>query len=488
MMTKLVHLQVLLVCCAVVGCGGPPRELSPSAGARLLERIAIPPLEVSIPRVGRDVERSVLPNGMVLYLASDPGAATLDVLVTCRAGRLYRDGIRPAVGESTAYLLRSGGTLKLSHQQVADELERLGISIDVTTGMEMLSFTMTALDRSADQAVSLLADMFRRPAFDPRPLQAFKGQVIELLRRLPDSPAQMLPRELARLLYTDAHPAGRFASVADVRSVSREDLVSFWSRFVRPENMWIAAVGKASIPEIREKIRAQFADWSMPGPLRIGPPPPVEPRPAAGVYFRPRAVAQSSVLLGHFGVSRGNPDRYAIELLNLILGGNGFSSRLVERLRTREGLAYAVGSSFPTTNPSRSLFRVSVQTASPNALRAVQAIQEEMRRLQQEPVSRAELNSAKDFLVNNFAFRFSSRFATLQQLLSLEIQGRPVDDLETLMDRFRAVTAGDIQQAARNYLHPDELTIVVMGGPPELADQLRALGPVRPFVPPEGSG
>jgi zinc protease len=469
---------LMLLC----GCAPPARGPSVSPGARLIEKLAIPPLTVKVPRVGREVERTLLPNGMVLYLASDPGSATFDLFATFRAGRLYRDGVRPAVGEATAYLLRSGGTTTLSHQRVAEELERLGISVDVTTGMEMLSFTVTALDRHADQAVALLADMFRHPAFDPMPLQAFKGQVLDLLRRLPDSPGQLLPRQLARLLYTEEHPGGRFATPADVRRIDREDLLSFWRRFIRPDNGWIAAVGNAPIAELRKRLQDGFEAWSPPGPLAIAPPPPMRPRSVAGVYFLPRAVPQASVLLGHLGVARGNPDRHAIELLNLILGGNGFSSRLVGRLRTREGLAYAVGSSFPTTNPSGSLFRVSVQTASEKAPRAIRAVQEEMRRLQDEPVSLAELAAAKDFLTNNFAFRFSSRLGTLRQLLSLELQGRPPDDLETLLDRFRAVTPADVQRAARQYLHPDEMTILVMGGPTELADRLRVLGPVRPFV------
>jgi len=473
----------LLVCIVIsilLGCLAPGHEQR-SPGSRKVEELAIPPLNWKVPQVGHEVERTVLPNGIVLYLASDPAAMTLDVFGTFRAGKLYREDVRPSVGESTAYLVRSGGTASLSHQRLAAELERLGIAVEVGTGMEMLSFTMTALDRHQDRALDLFADMLQHPAFDPAPLQAYKGQVLELLRRLPDQPAQLLPRELAHILYTDRHPAGRFATPADIRSLTREDLVAYWRGFIRPDNMWMAAVSRAPIAELKEEIQRRFGEWSAQGPLLVAPVPSVEMRFVPDVYFQSRPVVQSSILLGHMGVTRGDPDRHAIELMNLILGGNGFSSRLVERLRTKEALAYWVGSSYPTTNPGRSLFRVSIQTASDKAPRAIQAVREEMRRLQAEPVSPAELASAKDFLTNTFAFRFSSRLATLRLLMSLELQGRPTNDLEGLLDRFQAVTPADIQRAARQHLHPEALTILVMGGPPELRERLQFSGPVHPF-------
>jgi zinc protease len=194
-------------------------------------------------------------------------------------------------------------------------------------------------------------------------------------------------------------------------------------------------------------------------------------------------VAQSNILLGHFGVSRGNPDRHAIEMMNLILGGKGFSSRLVDRLRTKEGVTYSVASSFPTTTPMRGIFRVSVQTANEKAPQAIAAVQEEMHRMQAELVPNNELEAAKDFLSNNFVFRFSSRFSTLLQLLSLETQGRAPDDLERLLDRYRRVTARDVQLAAQRYLRPDALTILMMGDSGGAENDLRRFGTVRRLSP-----
>ena len=124
-----------------------------------------------------------------------------------------------------------------------------------------------------------------------------------------------------------------------------------------------------------------MGDWTAGGPLDLPPLPAVEPRFEPSVYLLPRALTQSNVVLGHFGIRRSNPDRYAIQIMDIILGGGGFTSRIMERVRTEEGLAYSVSSSFPTSTRDISLFRVTVQTKNENVPRAVQVILEEMARM-----------------------------------------------------------------------------------------------------------
>jgi predicted Zn-dependent peptidase len=213
----------------------------------------------------------------------------------------------------------------------------------------------------------------------------------------------------------------------------------------------------------------------------------VRPRYEQGVYIVPRGLAQASLALGHFGIQRTNPDRYAIELMDFILGGSGFTSRIMERVRSEEGLAYSVGTSFPTTSRDISLFRATVQTKNENVPRAVSAILEEMTRIQREPVTPEELERAKEAIINSFVFRFTSRFGTVVQLLTLEFDGYPSDYYETLLDRYRSVTPADIQRVARQYLRPDASTIVVVGDATKFESAMASFGPVhRLSVEPPG--
>jgi predicted Zn-dependent peptidase len=279
-------------------------------------------------------------------------------------------------------------------------------------------------------------------------------------------------------MYTDAHPLGRPLMPAQVEAIRREDLEVYHRRFFQPNNMMMAVVGDFRREEMLAKIQAVFGDWSQ-GSLSLPPLPEAQPRFERGVYIVPRGLAQASLALGHFGIKRTNPDRYAIELMDYILGGSGFTSRIMERVRTEEGLAYSVGTNFPTTSRDIGLFRATVQTKNENVPRTVSAILEEMVRIQREPVTQEELERAKEAINNSFVFRFSSRFGTVVQLLTLEFDGYPSDYYETLLDRYRALSAADIQRVARQYLRPDASTIVVVGDATKFEPAMGPFGPVR---------
>ena len=197
------------------------------------------------------------------------------------------------------------------------------------------------------------------------------------------------------------------------------------------------------------------------------------------MYIIPRNLAQASLTLGHFGINRFNPDRYAIELMDRHPRRERIQQPDHGAVRTEEGLAYSVGTSFPTGTQDISLFRATAQTKNENVPRAVAAILEEMRRIQQQPVSQEELDRAKEAFVNSFVFRFTSRFGVVMQLLMLEFNGYPADYFDTLLDRYRAVTVADIQRVARQYLHPDAATILVIGDPAKFEAAMAPFGPVH---------
>jgi predicted Zn-dependent peptidase len=159
----------------------------------------------------------------------------------------------------------------------------------------------------------------------------------------------------------------------------------------------------------------------------------------------------------------------------------------MERVRNEEGLAYSVGTWFPTTSPELSLFRAVAQTKNENVPRAVAAILDEMVRIQEQPVSQEELDGAKEAIINSFVFRFTSRFGTVVQLLMLEFNGYPPDYFDTLLDRYQAVTVEEIQRVARQYLRPDAATILVIGDPTKFESSMAPFGPVHrlPVNPPE---
>jgi predicted Zn-dependent peptidase len=440
--------------------------------------MSFPPIQISVPRVGREVDRRILGNGIILYLAEDRSLPVLDVSTVFRAGSLYETAARPGVAQFTASQLRNGGAARRTAEALSEELEVLGASIEASASAEAVSLSLSALAKDSDHALELLAEVIRQPAFGEKSLQIFRGRVVEDLRRLADNPARLLAREFTRTLYTEAHPLGRPLTPAQAEAIQAEDLRDHYRRLIRPNNMLMAVVGDFHREEMAARIQALFGDWP-PGPLDLPSPPEVQPRFERGVYIIPRNLSQASLALGHFGVSRFNPDRYAIELMDAILGGGGFSSRIMDRIRTEEGLAYSVGTSFPTGTRDISLFRATAQTKNENVPRAVDAILEEMHRMQRQPVSQEELDRAKEAIINSFVFRFTSRFGVVMQLMMLEFNGYPADYLDTLLDRYRAVTVADVQRVAREYLHPDASTILIIGDPTKFESAMRTFGPVH---------
>jgi zinc protease len=474
--------RVLMLGLLLTGCAldAPSRPEAPqSPGAALVRRMTFAPLELRIPRVGRDVDRRVLPNGIVLYLADDRSLPLVQASAVFRAGSLFEDPARPAVARFTASQLRSGGTALLPFAQLNEELETLGASIEASASGEEITVSLSALAKDADRALQIFADIIRRPAFDPVPLEVAKGQAVEELRRLADNPARLAAREFNRALYTDAHPLGRPLTPGDVTALQRQDLLAHHRRFVHPNNMFLALVGDFSREALAAKAQAAFGDWTPQPAFALPPLPPVVPRLEPGVRVVPKRIAQASVVLGHFGTTRANPDRHAIELMDFILGAGGFNSRLMDRLRTGEGMTYGAWSSFPTGSNVLGLFRAGLQTKNEHVPRAVAGILEEMRRLQAELVPVAELDRAKDALINSFVFRFTSRFGTVTRLLMLEVAGEPADYYDTLLDRYRQVAPADIQRVAREYLHPDRAVVLVVGAAEAFEAALAAFGPVR---------
>jgi predicted Zn-dependent peptidase len=197
------------------------------------------------------------------------------------------------------------------------------------------------------------------------------------------------------------------------------------------------------------------------------------------VYLIDRPIPQSSISIGHFGVDRTNPDRQAIELMNQLLGGGGFTSRITKRVRSAEGLAYSVGSRFGTDGRQPGLFQVIALTRTDGTARAVGAILDEIKRLRDAPVPASELDTAKEALTNSYLFWFADPTQAVRRLMLLEFEGLPLDYYQTLLERYRAVTSNRLQEVARRYVKPDDLAIVVVGDAKALTPALTTFGEAR---------
>jgi zinc protease len=450
-----------------------------SKGADRIDRMVFPPLLWRPPAVGTEVERRSLGNGIVLYLRPDRSLPLVELTGLLRGGRLYEPGAKAGLARLTASQIRAGGTATLSPEALNDELESLAISLELSARDEAIEVRLNLLSRHLERGLSLLADVLRRPAFDPGQLELARARLIEEVRRRRDDPRELLLRAFASLHYTDRHPLGLEPTEATLRNIEREDLLALHRRFVRPDNLMLAAAGDFDADALVALLEEALADWAPEDGLSLPPIPPARPGPKPGVYLIDKAVPQSSIAIGHFGVSRTSPDRHAIELMNMILGGGGLMSRLGKRVRTAEGLAYSVGSRYGTAGREPGLFQVVASTRTDATPQTISAILDEIAQLRAAPIGPAELQTAKDAVSNSFLFRFTDAADTVYELAQLEFQGLPPDYYETLLDRYRSLTSARLHETARRHLRPDDLAIVVVGDASVLGPALTPFGPVR---------
>jgi zinc protease len=215
------------------------------------------------------------------------------------------------------------------------------------------------------------------------------------------------------------------------------------------------------------RLESAFAGWSPVDGAAVAKEKQQLPRASGkdspGVFLIRRPLPQATVILGQFGVDRTNPDRYALVVMNQILGGGGFSSRIMASVRTQQGLAYDVHTALDAGGRDLGTFRAVLQTKTSSVGTAIRGVLEEVRRIQREPVSQRELQLVKDRIVNSFIFQFDTPLTNVTQLMQLEYDGRPSNYFETLLDKYRAVTPQDILRVARKYLHPDQLAFLIVG-------------------------
>ncbi len=445
--------QLILIACALA-CLTSASAVPPTG-------IEYPPLQYQMPRA----ERLTLPNGVVVYMLEDRDLPLVDVEIRLRGGRLYEPAEKAGLSTVFVRAWRTGGTAARSPQAFNALIEDMAAQLDILDDGDSIGIGLSTLARDWRTGLKLLAELLRTPAFREEQVRLARERTVEEVRRRNDDIASTASREFAGFVYGTDHPLGRVPTVQSVQRITRQDMLAWHRRLATPRNLWIAVTGDFERRAMLEEIRRLFGDWKGTAPA-LPAVPSVKDLPAA-VGFIAKEADQAYLRVGHLGVPRGVPERAALDALNYMLGGS-FTSRLTQEIRDRRGLAYAVWSSFGSNNP-RGLFVIGCQTKSESAEEVINLIREQVRRLVEEPPSEEELQQAKESLINSFVFRFPTASDAVSAQMLLEIQGLPRDTYDSYIARVQAVTAQDVLAAARKYVHPDRLRVLVVGDSRKLA-------------------
>ena len=248
-----------------------------------------------------------------------------------------------------------------------------------------------------------------------------------------------------------------------MEAITRDDLVVFHREYYHPGWFIVAVSGDVKPGTILPKLESHMVDWPARDMIAQPVPKPTH-TPVSGVYIVNKPdVNQGRVLIGHVGATRDNPDRYALTVMNDILGGGGFTSRLMTRIRSDEGLAYSASSRFGLGTYYDGIFRAGFQSRSETVARAAVIVLEEINRIRSEPVSRAELENSISSFVETFTRNFSSAASTANLFANDEYTGRDPSYLSMYREQIGNITVDDVLRVAKEYLYSDKLVMLVVG-------------------------
>ena len=416
----------------------------------------------------REQYRHVLSNGVVAYLVEDHDLPLVNVSTLVRTGGYLDPAGKEGLASLTGSQMRAGGTTSKTAEQFDEAADFLAANISSSIVPLQGNASLNLLAKDIDQGLALYFDMLRNPRFQEDRIALAKSQLLQTMERRNDRTDVIEGREWNRLMYGPDFFSAKEATKASIEGITRDDMVAFHQRYYQPAGFVFAISGDFNTKDMLAKLEAAMKGW--PSNKAAVPDVPKQTHvPVGGLYTVHKAdVNQGRVSIGHMGTMRTNPDFYALTVMNDILGGGGFTSRITSRVRSDEGLAYSAGSSygFGVYNPG--VFRAAFQSKNPTTSQAIDIVMEEINRIRTTKVSAEELETAKNYLIEVFPRSFSTAAQIAGLFAQDEFTKRAPDYWITYRDRIRAVTADDVQRVAQKYLQPDKLVVLVVGNIDEI--------------------
>ncbi len=425
------------------------------------DQLKYPPLpQFSVPKPAR----FVLDNGMVVMVMEDHELPLVNMTALIRAGSLFDPPQKTGLATIAGDMLRAGGSEAMKPDALDEFLEGRAAAVETGVGADSGSATMSALKADVPAVLKVFADVLRKPAFDADRLKITINEANSSIARQNDNPGGILAREYTKAIYGADSPYARVETYDTIGAITREDLIAWHKAYVQPNRIILGIVGDITVAEARKLVTDAFGDWPKAN-APVEPPPQPRPTSPAGVFQIVKDDStQSFIRVGHQGtLLRTNPDFFAVEIMNEVLSG-GFASRLFSSVRTAKGLAYSVSGGAGAGWTRVAPFTMGMSTKVETTAAGIEALLTEVKDLQNtRPPTDAEVTLAKSSILNSFIFNSDSPSEVLGQQLSYEYWGQPLDWLDTYRAGIEKVTTAEVAAAARKYITPGQVAIVVVG-------------------------
>ena len=411
------------------------------------------------------VKSVVLGNGIKCFLLEDHSLPIVEGKLIIKGGRIYEEKGDKGATSLMMGMLKEGGTVSKTPDDVREFLDKNAIDMKFSSSDEMLEGQVGALSKETDKAFGLLFEMVFEPRFDDGAFTTVRKRTAEGVKRELEVVGAIANREFLKEVYGKDSPWADRATEKSVLGLKKNDIVKYYDRFVSPDRMILAVSGDFKTAEMikeLEKMTEKYLPKKLPEPqvpLVAGEQPPQ-------TKFIKKDFAQSAVYAGHLGTTRDDPNKFALVIMNHILGGGGgFTSRLQDVIRVKGGLAYEVWSSLsfgPKGAPG--VFAVHVKTRNKTVDKAIGLIKEQVEKLRDGGVKPEEFKQAREGILNGIIFDYERAFNIVSATARFVYLGLPEDYIEVYRRGIEAVKIEDVNRVAKEYLHPELFKIAVAGG------------------------
>jgi zinc protease len=467
---------------AAISCQVHPKPAPPAAAAAKVaapspsdgiparpEALKYPPLTYEPP--APDQFRVALKTGPVAYVVPDRELPLVNIVVYVHTGEYLEPAAKAGLADLAGYLLARGGAGTNSAEALEERLAYLAAQLNSSVSETDGSVSLNLLSKDLDEGLAILRAVLSEPRFQDDKIALRKQQVLQAMQQRNDDSADIESREAGFLAYGDEFWANRYSTAASLEAVNRADLESFHRAWFYPSNVVVAVSGDFERDAMVDKLERLFARWPFAG-LSATPVPANTVFAAGGVYLVNKSdVNQGRVSMLLPGIRRDNPDYLTVQVMNDILGGGGFTSRIMNRVRSDEGLAYSAYSRFPGGVYYPLTFTAGFQSKSRTVAYAASLVLGEIKQMASEPVSDTELTTSRQGFIDRLPRAFTTKTQVATQFALDEFTGRYAKDpafWKQYRSRIGAVTADDVLRVAGKYLAADRLVMLVVGEKDEI--------------------
>ena len=405
--------------------------------------------------------RSVTANGMTVLFLEQHFLPTVEIHALVKVGSAQDPPDKAGLANLTASLLDEG-TVSRTSRQIAEQIDFVGGSLGAHAAEDFTTASARVLKKDADLGFALLADMLQHPAFHKQEFERVRTQILGEIVSDDDDPGNVAMKAFHQLIF-HGHPYSWPAHGTEetLNKITVADVQQFHAREYLPNQTILVIVGDLTQEQASTLVQTHFGSWKKgpPSPYQLKKPAPIDRKM---VQLIEKDLTQSTIVLGHTGISRTNPDYYAITVMNYILGAGGFSSRLMDSIRDKQGLAYGIMSQFDSRLMPGAFF-INLQTRTEVTNQAITGVLAEIKGMRDAPVTDQELSEAKSFIVGSFPLRVDSSAKLANVLAQVELYNLGLDYFTNYPKAIEKVTKDDVLRVAKQYLDPQHYALVVVG-------------------------